>query len=80
MTKFNSYAEKLLADEVNYNLKFLRKVKPNMSEKDIKDFIFLCISLRTDVSKGFTENIQKMVVNVYENLEINNYESARNSK
>jgi len=70
MTKFNSYAEKLLADEVNNNLKFLRKVKPNMSEKDIKDFIFLCISLRIDVSKHFQENIQKMVNNVYENLEM----------
>jgi hypothetical protein len=70
MKQFNSYAEKLLADEVNNNLKFLRKVKPNMSETDIKDFILQCISLRTDVSKSFPENIKKMVNNVYENLEM----------
>jgi hypothetical protein len=70
MKQFNSYAEKLLAAEVNDNLKFLRKAKPNMSEKDIKDFILLCISLRIDVSKHFPESIQKMVNNVYDNLEI----------
>jgi len=70
MKQFNSYAEELLAAEVNDNLKFLRKAKPNMSEKDIKDFILLCISLRIDVSKHFPKSIQKMVNNVYDNLEI----------
>ena len=60
-------AEKLLTNEVNDNLKFLLKVKP-MSEKDIKDFILSCISMRIDVNKHFSENINNLVNIVYNNL------------
>ena len=59
--------EKLLTNEVNDNLKFLLKVKP-MSEKDIKDFILSCISMRIDVNKHFPENINNLVNIVYNNL------------
>ena len=64
-----THAEQLLTEQVNDNLKFLLKVKP-MNEKDIKDFILLCISMRIDVSKHMKENIQKIVNNVYNNLDI----------
>lgn len=62
-------AELLLTEEVNDNLKFLLKVKP-MNQKDIKDFILHCISMRIDVSKHMKENIQLIVNNVYNNLDI----------
>ena len=62
-------AEKLLTNEVNDNLKFLLKVKP-MSEKDIKDFILHCISMRIDVNKHFPETINNIVKKVYNNLDI----------
>ncbi len=64
-----SQAEKLLTNEVNENLKFLLKVKP-MSEKDIKDFILHCISMRIDVNKHFPETINNIVKKVYNNLDI----------
>ena len=62
-------AEKLLTNEVNDNLKFLLKVKP-MNEKDIKDFILHCISMRIDVNKHFPETINNIVKKVYNNLDI----------
>ena len=64
-------AEKLLIKEVNDNLKFLLKVKP-MNEKDIKDFILHCISMRIDVNKHFPETINNIVKKVYNNLDISN--------
>jgi hypothetical protein len=64
-------AEKLLTKEVNDNLKFLLKVKP-MSEKDIKDFIILCLGMRVNINEWpwNKELVNKIVNIVYNNLEI----------
>tara|TARA_R110000787_G_scaffold285962_1_gene402917 strand:- start:2510 stop:2707 length:198 start_codon:yes stop_codon:yes gene_type:complete len=62
-------ATKLLVNQVNDNLKFLRKVKP-MNEKDIKDFIHVTIGIRLDVSQWpwNQELVNQLVDDVYNNL------------
>jgi UDP-glucose 6-dehydrogenase len=64
-----TYVEQLLLEEVRDNLGFLLKYK-DMDSRDIKDFIFLCISMRIDISKHYSINIQNMVNNIFNHLDM----------
>jgi hypothetical protein len=64
-----THSTKLLVNEVNSNLKFLRKVNP-MDETAIKNFIRLTINMRVDTSNWpwNPEKVAKLVNEVYSNL------------
>ena len=64
----NNKVIKLLTDEVNANLSFLLKVRPDMNEQEIKKLILTVIGSRVDIHKHFPETIYNLVNEVYTNM------------
>jgi len=64
----NNKVIKLLTDEVNANLSFVLKVRPDMNEQEIKKLILTVIRMRVDIHKHFPETIYNLVNEVYANM------------